>query len=640
MKQSENIFISERNQKKLDILKQYWGHDSFRPMQSDIIDSALDNKDTLAILPTGGGKSICFQIPALIKGGLTIVVTPLIALMKDQVQNLNNRGIKASAIHLGMTRHEIDIVLNNAAYGDTRFLYVSPERLRTQLFKSYLDVMDISYIVVDEAHCISQWGYDFRPDYLEISKIREIIDAPIIALTATATPSVAEDIMDKLEFNEPNILKSGFERPNLYYIVRHCEDKVGQLRSICSGVQGTGIVYVRSRKKCEELSSLLSATGESASFYHAGLTSETRAKRQELWKTGDIRIMVCTNAFGMGIDKPDVRFVVHFDVPDSLEAYFQEAGRAGRDGNKSYAAILWNTSDIRRLKQTHTTSYPSLDYMENIYHKVYAYAEIPFDMGIGREIRFDPIEFAKQFKLNSNMAYHAIQYLEKAGHWSITEDADIHARVKIAVSRDALYEITMSDPRMLQFIDYLMRNYTDVFSRTVSIDEELVSKKLGLSIPQLRQLMYRMSVDHLIRYIPAAKTTVIRTNNNHLRPKNVNLQPQLYEKLKQNSESRIASMIDYITETDTCRSRYVLAYFGQKDSQDCGTCDICRQKKASPSSDIKDKIANYIKTEKDNKYEIADILNEFSSYDQMNDEHIISILRDMIDDGIIPPFLS
>lgn len=350
--------------------------------------------------------------------------------------------------------------------------------------------------------------------------------------------------------------------------------------------------------------------------------------------------MVCTNAFGMGIDKPDVRFVVHFDVPDSLEAYFQEAGRAGRDGNKSYAAILWNTSDIRRLKQTHTTSYPSLDYMENIYHKVYAYAEIPFDMGIGREIRFDPIEFAKQFKLNSNMAYHAIQYLEKAGHWSITEDADIHARVKIAVSRDALYEITMSDPRMLQFIDYLMRNYTDVFSRTVSIDEELVSKKLGLSIPQLRQLMYRMSVDHLIRYIPAAKTTVIRTNNNHLRPKNVNLQPQLYEKLKQNSESRIASMIDYITETDTCRSRYVLAYFGQKDSQDCGTCDICRQKKASPSSDIKDKIANYIKTEKDNKYEIADILNEFSSYDQMNDEHIISILRDMIDDGIIPPFLS
>ena len=344
----------------LEILKEYWGYDSFRPKQEEIVNAALDDRDVLAILPTGGGKSVCFQVPAMMREGIAIVVTPLIALMKDQVQNLNDRGIKALCVNAGMNRREIDLALNNAAYGDFKFLYVSPERVGTRLFRSYVQVMNISYIVVDEAHCISQWGYDFRPDYLNIGRLRELTDAPVIALTATATPAVADDIMERLGFKEKCIIKSGFERPNLSYIVRHAEDKLGQLLNICNNVKGTGIVYVRSRKKTEELSAFLVANGISSSFYHAGLGQDSRSDRQERWKKDMIRVMVCTNAFGMGIDKPDVRFVVHFDVPDSPEAYFQEAGRGGRDGKRSFAVMLWNSSDIRRLRQIATISFQSL----------------------------------------------------------------------------------------------------------------------------------------------------------------------------------------------------------------------------------------------------------------------------------------
>ena len=363
----------------LDVLKEYWGYGSFRPMQEEIVSAAVEGRDVLAVLPTGGGKSVCFQVPALLKDGIALVVTPLIALMKDQVQNLAVRGVKALAVYTGMTRHEVELNLNNAAYGDFKFLYLSPERLSTELFRRYVKSMNISYIVVDEAHCISQWGYDFRPDYLTIGKLREEVDAPVIALTATATPEVAGDIMEKLRFREKLLLKSGFERPNLSYIVRHCEDKMGQLATICRSVPGTGIVYVRNRKKCEELSSFLMSQGLSCSFYHAGLGPATRSSRQEDWKTDRVRIMVCTNAFGMGIDKPDVRYVIHFDVPDSPEAYFQEAGRAGRDGRRSYAVLLWNGNDIRRLHQIENVSYPPVGYIEDIYHKVHTFYGIPYD---------------------------------------------------------------------------------------------------------------------------------------------------------------------------------------------------------------------------------------------------------------------
>ena len=355
----------------LEVLKEFWGYDSFRSKQEEIVQTALEDRDVLAILPTGGGKSVCFQVPAMMREGIAVVITPLIALMKDQVQNLNDRGIKALCVNAGMNRREVELTLNNAAYGDFKFLYVSPERLGTQMFRNYLLEMKVSYLVVDEAHCISQWGYDFRPDYLQIGTLRQMVEAPIIAVTATATPKVAEDIMQRLGFKDKCLIKSGFERPNLSYIVRNCEDKLGQLLNICTNVQGTGIVYVRSRKKTEELSAFLTSNGISSLYYHAGLGQESRSDRQSRWKSGQIRVMVCTNAFGMGIDKPDVRFVVHFDVPDSPEAYFQEAGRGGRDGNRSYAVLLWNGSDLKRMRQIATVSFPSLDSIEDIYRKTF-----------------------------------------------------------------------------------------------------------------------------------------------------------------------------------------------------------------------------------------------------------------------------
>lgn len=562
----------------LETLKEYWGYDSFRPMQEDIVNAALEDRDVLAMLPTGGGKSVCFQVPAMMREGIAIVVTPLIALMKDQVQNLNDRGIKALCVNAGMSHREVENTLNNAAYGDFKFLYVSPERLGTPLFRNYVLEMNVSYIVVDEAHCISQWGYDFRPDYLNIGKLRDLVDAPFIALTATATPKVAEDIMERLGFREKTLLKSGFERPNLSYIVRKCEDKQGQLLNICSSVAGTGIVYVRSRKKTEELAAFLTANGISSSFYHAGLGSDSRSDRQAKWKNGQIRVMVCTNAFGMGIDKPDVRFVVHFDVPDCPEAYFQEAGRGGRDGKRSFAVLLWNSSDIKRLHQIATVSFPSLDYIEDIYHKVHVHYEIPYDAGIGRQLKFDLEEFCRKFKLQRQSVYYSIMYLERTGHWTFSEDVDISTKVQIMAGRNDLYDLEFDDYRMMNLLDLLMRRYTGLFSYPVPIDEEYIATQIGVQVPMLRQLLYKLSLEHVIRYVPCDHATVIYLHHDRLRPKNVNLDPERYELLKSSCNERLEKMIDYIQEEDTCRSTYLLQYFGQTESDDCLTCDVCRAK--------------------------------------------------------------
>ena len=560
----------------LEVLKEYWGYDSFRPMQEDIVNTALDGKDVLAILPTGGGKSVCFQVPAMMSDGIAIVVTPLIALMKDQVQNLNARGIKALCVNAGMGPREVELTLNNAAFGDFKFLYISPERLGTRLFRNYVQEMNVSYIVVDEAHCISQWGYDFRPDYLNIGSLRELVEAPVIALTATATPQVADDIMTRLKFPEKCLIKSGFERPNLSYIVRSCEDKLGQLLSVCSNVAGTGIVYVRSRKKTEELAAFLPANGISSSFYHAGLGPDSRADRQEKWKSGQIRVMVCTNAFGMGIDKPDVRFVVHFDVPDSPEAYFQEAGRGGRDGKRSFAVLLWNNSDIRRLRQIAAVSFPSLDYIEDIYHKVHAFYEIPYDTGIGRQLKFDLDEFCRRFHLQRQAVYYSIIYIERTGHWTLSEDVDIATKVQISVSRNDLYDVELPDSRMDVILEMLMRRYTGVFSYPVPIDEEYIASHIGVQVPMLRQILYKMSLEHVIRYIPCDHATVLYLQHDRLRPKNLNLDPERYDLLKTSCEARMQKMIDYVQEEDVCRSSYLLEYFGQPESRACGTCDICR----------------------------------------------------------------
>ncbi len=564
----------------LEVLQEYWGYDSFRPKQQEIVDAALDGRDVLAILPTGGGKSVCFQVPAMMREGIAIVVTPLIALMKDQVQNLNDRGIKALCVNAGMGRREVELTLNNAAYGDFKFLYVSPERLGTTLFRNYLQAMNVSFIVVDEAHCISQWGYDFRPDYLEIGRLRESIDAPLIALTATATPQVAEDIMERLGFEDKCLIKSGFERPNLSYIVRRCDDKLGQLLNICNSVKGTGIVYVRSRKKTEELAAFLTGNGISSSFYHAGLGQESRTDRQDQWKKDRIRVMVCTNAFGMGIDKPDVRFVVHFDVPDSPEAYFQEAGRGGRDGERSYAVLLWNNTDIKRLRQISTVSFPSLDYIEDIYHKVHIHYDIPYDTGEGRQLKFNLDEFCRHFKLQRQAAYYAIVYIERTGHWTMSEDVDISTKVQISAGRNDLYDMDFPDPKMPQLLEMLMRRYTGVFSYPVPIDEDFIASKINVTVPQLRQLLYQLALEHIIKYIPNDHATVIYLQHERLRPKNLNLDPKRYEFLKDSSDERMQKMIDYISEEDVCRSSYLLEYFGQTDSEDCGICDICRSLKS------------------------------------------------------------
>ncbi len=626
-----------------EVLKKYWGYDSFRPKQEDIVRAALDGKDVLAILPTGGGKSVCFQVPAMIRDGIAIVVTPLIALMKDQVQNLNDRGIKALCVNAGMGRREVELTLNNAAYGDFKFLYVSPERLGTPLFRNYLQEMNVSYIVVDEAHCISQWGYDFRPDYLQIGKLREMVDAPVIALTATATPQVADDIMDRLGFEEKCLIKSGFERPNLSYIVRRCEDKLGQMLNICTSVPGTGIIYVRSRKKTEELAAFLAANDVSASFYHAGLGPESRSDRQARWKSGSIRVMVCTNAFGMGIDKPDVRFVVHFDVPDSPEAYFQEAGRGGRDGKRSYAVTLWNSSDTRRLRQIATVSFPSLEYIEDIYHKVHIFFDIPYDTGAGRQLKFDLDEFCRRFRLQKQTAYYSIVYIERIGHWTMSEDVDISTKVQITVGRNELYDVEFPDSRMVQLLEVLMRKYTGVFSFPVPVDEDYLAGLLDVQVPVLRQLLYKLSLEHVIRYIPCDRATVLFLHHERLRPKNVNLDPQRYEFLKNSAMDRMQKMMDYISEEDTCRSSYLLDYFGQKESADCGTCDVCRsarkmpvKEKATLSEDIAAEIVRYV-NEMSGHYSLDDVARSFGSPVSASTHAWTEILRRLIDQGTVPP---
>ena len=617
-----------------ETLKEYWGYDSFRPKQEEIVSAALEGRDVLAILPTGGGKSVCFQVPGMMKEGIAIVVTPLIALMKDQVQNLTARGIRALCINAGMGRREVDNALNNALYGDFKFLYVSPERLGTRLFQNYVQEMKVSYFVVDEAHCISQWGYDFRPDYLQIGKLRELVDAPVIALTATATPQVAEDIMERLGFRDKCLIKSGFERPNLSYIVRRTEDKLGQLLNICNSVGGTGIVYVRSRKKTEELSAFLSANGVSASFYHAGLGQQSRTDRQEQWKSDKIRVMVCTNAFGMGIDKPDVRFVIHFDVPDSPEAYFQEAGRGGRDGKRSFAVMLWNSSDVKRLRQLETVSFPSLEYIEDIYHKVHIFYQIPYDAGVGRQLKFNLEEFCKHFNLQRSSAYYAIQYIEKTSHWTFSEDVDISTKVQIMVDRNDLYDIEFQNPKLAYLLEILMRRYTGLYSYPVPIDEDYVAAQVGVQVPMLRQMLYQLSLEHVIRYVPCDHATVIFLHHDRLRPKNVNLDPKRYAMLKSSFGERMQKMIDYVSQEDTCRSAYLLEYFGQSKSADCGTCDICRAAKSAKSS-LEKEMTAYINDEMSGNYTIDDILSRFAAPGHYSPDDCISTLRKLIDSGTV-----
>jgi len=567
----------------LETLQRFWGYSSFRPKQEEIINKALDGEDILAILPTGGGKSICFQVPAMEKDGIAVVVTPLISLIKDQVQNLLNRGIKAIAIHSGMTFHEIDIALDNARFGDFKFIYVSPERLRTDIFRTRVALMNVNFIVVDEAHCISQWGHDFRPDYLLIKELRQLLPGvPVIALTATATPKVAAEIMENLGFAEGNMICSGFSRPNLAYVVRRVEDKFGKLLEVCGSVAGTGIVYVRERKRTKEIAEFLVSQGFDADFYHAGLSKEERSSKQDRWKKGELRIIVATNAFGMGIDKPDVRFVVHFDLPESLEAYYQEAGRAGRDGLKSYAVLLWNETDITRLNRIYKISFPEPEYIADVYQKVFLFLGIAYEEGAGQTYKFNPEEFARHYHLYSASAWYAIKYLDSAGYWSVSDEVDNPSRITFTVNRDALYRIQLKDKRLDAFIKALMRIYPALFSMLVSIDETYIAKVIRDSVPKVKEMLIQLSREHVITYIPRTRSPLITFTTERLTPDNLYLSAKDYNDRKERYKEKVDAILGYISErTDDsdahlpCRSLRLTAYFGQHENHRCGICDLC-----------------------------------------------------------------
>ncbi len=565
----------------LATLKKYWGYDGFRPKQEEIISEALAGRDILALMPTGGGKSVCFQVPALMKEGICIVVSPLIALMKDQVENLRRRGIPALLVCAGMSYREIDATLDNAVYGDYKFLYVSPERLRTDLFLARAAKMNINYLVVDEAHCISQWGYDFRPEYLMISEVRSKIagtafpsKVPVIALTATATEDVAEDIMARLGFDKPNLLVSGFERPNLSYSARKCENKLGQLLKVCNGVQGSGIVYVARRRTAEEVTAFLTSQGVDAAAYHAGMNGKVRAAVQDAWKKGEKRVIVSTNAFGMGIDKGDVRFVCHYDMPQSPEAYFQEAGRAGRDGKKSYALLIWNSTDLKRLAQILQTTYPPLDFIKDIYQKVHNFLKIPYEEGRDKGYKFDLAAFAKQYKLQVSKAYYAIKYIEMSGYWTLTEELEIPSKISVSVSRDELYGIQLGNTETDTFLKVLMRMYEGLFSGYVSIDEERIASVGKYSVLAVESKLKWLASRRIIHYIPKIKSPVLYLATERLYPDNLRLDKTEYDSRVARSKARQDAIANYVQNEGRCRSQMLLEYFGQK-SEPCGVCDWC-----------------------------------------------------------------
>jgi len=558
------------------ILKQYWGYTEFRPLQEEIIRSVADRKDTLGLMPTGGGKSITFQVFSLSVDGICLVVTPLIALIKDQVENLRSKNIKALAIYSGMSGREIDIALNNAIYGNYKFLYISPERIGTDKFREFLLRMNLNLITVDEAHCISQWGYDFRPSYLTISDLRKFFpEIPVLALTATATQKVVGDIQEKLLFREKNVLRKSFKRDNLIYMVRDKEDKIGYLTDTINKAKGTGIVYVSSRKKTAEIAQILQQQKITADYYHAGLATDVRSEVQDKWMTGKSRVIVATNAFGMGIDKSDVRFVIHLDLPDSLEAYFQEAGRAGRDGKKAVAVLLYNNSDKRRLHKMVTDSFPSINIIRSVYDSISNYLMVAVGSGKGCIFSFRIEDFSKRFEFQVISVYHSLKLLERQGYLSYIENVDNYSRLMFTVRRDDLYKIQLGDSVLDAFIKLILRSYTGVFTDFVNIDEALLSRRsnsTGELIYQQLQLLAKLKI---IDYIPQKKTPVIVFETERLETNRIHISAGNYQHRKVKYQQQVDSVINYALNYNKCRSIALLEYFGQYGSDSCGFCDVC-----------------------------------------------------------------
>ena len=615
-----------------EILLKLWGYDQFRPLQEDIIHSVAAGKDTLGLMPTGGGKSLTFQVYSLSAEGMCLVVTPLIALINDQVENLRSKGIKALAIYSGMSAREIEIACNNAVYGDYKFLYVSPERLLSANFLEYLVRFNLNLITVDEAHCISQWGYDFRPSYLQIAAIRKFFPkVPVLALTATATNEVVDDIQEKLLFQQKNLLKKSFVRENLTYLVRKKEDKLGYLAETVSKSKGSGIIYVRSRKKCHEIAELLKQQGVTADFYHAGLDPVLRKEKQNRWMKGDSRVMVATNAFGMGIDKPDVRFVLHLDLPDSLEAYFQEAGRAGRDGERSVALMIYNGTDKRRLHKMVTDAFPEQELIRAVYQALCDYLQIAVGTGKSGFYTFQPEDFARKFSFPATAVYHSLKLMEREGYLEYTDDPESSSRLYFLAHRDELYRIETGNKKLEELIGMLLRSYTGLFNDYVRVDEALLARRLNVTADELYQNLKALSQQKIIHYIPRREAPVVQFLTERVDQRRIRISPANYHDRKINYQRRVDAVIEYARSEERCRSVQLLAYFGERGSKSCGQCDVCKGEHQSGITNaefegINRKIVQLLHA---GPVEIKEITRNIEG----NEKNILRVTRWMLDQG-------
>lgn len=581
----------------LEILKKYWGYDSFRSLQEEIIQSVLTGKDTLALLPTGGGKSICFQIPALIQEGICIVVSPLIALMKDQVENLNAKGINAIAITSAMQKREIDIALDNCIHGNIKFLYLSPERLETEIVKARLQKMNVNLIAIDEAHCISQWGYDFRPSYLKIQNLRTLLpNTCMLALTATATKNVVKDIQEKLLFKKQNVFQKSFERKNISYVVLNEEDKLSRLIKIVNNVKGVGIIYVRNRKKTQDIASYLKSNNISADFYHAGLDIKTRSTKQNNWIQNETRIIVCTNAFGMGIDKADVRFVVHIDTPDSLEAYFQEAGRVGRDEKKAFAILIYNKTDAIALEKNLEINFPSLDEIKQTYQALVNYYQIPTGSGLGVIYNFDIANFCDVYKLTPITVFNSLKFIEREGYISLTDAIYQPSRIKFEVNRDKLYKFQLANTTLDSFIKLLLRSYSSLFDSFIKINENELAKKATIKKDEAIKRLNYLHQHKIITYLQQTELPQLTFEQPRVETKNLSLAKENFALLKKEATNRINSVINYAESIKKCRSQLLLSYFGERMVNRCNQCDVClEENKKTLHADEFESISDQIK---------------------------------------------
>ena len=616
-----------------EILKQYWGYDSFRDLQEEIITSIGEGKDTLGLMPTGGGKSITFQVPALAQEGICIVITPLIALMKDQVQNLRKREIKALAIYSGMTRQEILTALENCIFGNYKFLYISPERLDTEIFRTKLRSMKVSMITVDESHCISQWGYDFRPAYLKIAEIRELLpEVPVLALASTATPEVVTDIQARLKFREGNVFRMSFERKNLAYIVRKTDNKTKEILYILQRISGSAIIYVRNRRRTKEITELLMNEGITADFYHAGLDNAVKDLRQKRWQSGEVRVMVATNAFGMGIDKPDVRIVLHLDLPDSPEAYFQEAGRAGRDGEKAYAVILYSKSDKTTLHKRMVDTFPDKEYILNVYEHLQYYYQMAMGDGFQCIREFNLEEFCRKFKYFPVPVDSALKILTQAGYLEYTDEQDNSSRILFTIRRDELYKLREMGKEAEALIQSILRSYTGVFTDYAYISEESLAIRTGLTRQQIYNILVTLTKRRIVDYIPRKKTPYIIYTRERLELRFLHIPPSVYEERKARYEARIKAMEEYVTTENVCRSRMLLRYFGEKNEHNCGQCDVCLSKRAT--NDLSEESYEEVKRQ------ILDLLShnpltpaETADQIKAEKEDIGQVIRYLLDEG-------